>query len=281
MNEESDKNFDTQKQAWQRIEEHFKSGKPLAMQVVEATQHRWIVEFEGVRGIVEGPYVYGYTINTNEQPITPEEQIKRILENSLGKSMLFKVVEADHKLNHLILSQKLYTDEEQVAMRTRQEQTTRELRPGDVRQGIVTSVNKTSINVEIDGVRGWMPRGLFAHNLATDARTVVHVGQEIEVMVLENNKGKLLLSLIHAQGRDEVLQTIRIGQSLTKRIVSLSSEGVYVDLDGPIGFISADQITHGYITHPADMFHSGQEVVVKVTHIDNNKNVILSLIEAH
>ncbi len=35
-----------------------------------------------------------------------------------------------------------------------------------------------------------------------------------------------------------------------------------------------------YVSHPADIFHSGQEVVVKLEHIDDNKKVVLSLVEA-
>jgi small subunit ribosomal protein S1 len=76
-----------------------------------------------------------------------------------------------------------------------------------------------------------------------------------------------------------VLETLQPGQILTARIQSLSSEGAYVDLGGPIGLIPANQIVHGYITHPADVFHRSQEVVVSIERIDDNKRVIVSLLE--
>ena len=281
MSEDGNTNSDTQQQIWQLIEEHFRSGKPLVMQVVEATQKKWLVELGDVRGIVEQPYVYGYTRTDDEQPLTLEELLKRHLENMRGQSIKLKVIEVDRSRNHLILSQQLYTEEERKAMRIRQEQMLRELQPGDIRKGIVTSLTKRSIKVDIDGVRGWIPRGLFALDLITDAHDVVSIGQEIEVMVLENAKSSVTLSLIHAQQRDAVLETIQLGQICTARIQSLSSEGAYVDLGCLIGLVPASQIVHGYITHPADVFHRAQEVVVRVEQIDDNKKVMLSLIEAH
>ena len=157
-----------------------------------------------------------------------------------------------------------------------------EIQPGDIRKGIVTSLTRSMVFVDMEGVDGWMPsRYLSLQNSRIDPHDVLHIGQEIEVMVLDNDRRRVTLSLIHAQQRDEILQTMQLGQILTARIHSLSSEGAYVNLSGPIGFISANQIIHGYITHPADVLHSSQEVVVRIEHIDDNKRVMLSLIESH
>ncbi len=282
MHDDSDNNTDMQQQVWQLIEEHFRNGTPLVMQVVDATQKRWVVELEGVRGIVEQPhYVYGYTRVDDEQPLTSEELLKRHFEKMRGQSIKLKVIEVDRTRNHLVLSQQLYTKEERETMRVRQEQVLRELQPGDIQRGIVTSLTHLRVSVDIEGVDGWIPRHyLSLQNHRIDPHNVLHIGQEIKVMVLENDRRRVTLSLIHAQQRDMVLETMQPGQILTAHIQSLSTEGVYVDLEGPIGLVPASQIVHGYITHPADVFHSGQEVVVRIEHIDDNKKVMLSLIEA-
>ena len=155
-----------------------------------------------------------------------------------------------------------------------------EIQLGDIRKGIVTSLTHHTVSVDAEGVDGWIPRHyLSSQNRRVDPHDVLRIGQEIEVMVLENDRRRVTLSLIHAQQRDAVLQTMQPGQTLTARIHSLSNEGVYVDLDGPIGFISANQIMHGYITQPADVLHRSQEVVARIEHIDDNKRVVLSLIE--
>ena len=156
-----------------------------------------------------------------------------------------------------------------------------EIQPGDIRKGIVTSLTQSMVFVDMEGVDGWIPgHYLSLQNSRIDPHDILYVGQEIEVMVLDNDKRRIRLSLISAQQRDEILQTMQPGQILTVRIHSLSSEGAYVNLGGLIGFIPANQIIHDYITHPADVLHSSQEVVVRIEHIDDNKRVKLLLIEA-
>ncbi len=281
MHEESNK--DSKAQQWQLIEEHHRSGKPLIGRVVEATAKRITIDIGGVQGFVEQPYYYYYAPHTaEEQQISPEERFKRHLEQLRGKEMLLKVIEVDRTRNHLLLSQQLSTEEEHQAKRSRQAQILQEIQPGDIQKGIVTSFTQSMVLVNVEGVDGWMSsRYLSLQNSRIDPHDVLHIGQEIEVMVLDNDGRRVRLSLIHAQQRDAVLQTLQPGQILTARIHSLSNEGAYIDLGGPIGFIPANQIVHGYITHPADVLHSSQKVVVRIEHIDDNKRVMLSLIESH
>ncbi len=56
--------------------------------------------------------------------------------------MTVRVIEVDRQRNHLVLSQQLHTDEEREAMLRRREQLLRELRPGDVRRGVVKSFTR-------------------------------------------------------------------------------------------------------------------------------------------
>ncbi len=267
---------------WLLVEEHYRSGKPLTGKIIEAVPKSITIDVGGIQGFVEQPHYYYYTPDTAEEhKVSPEERFKRHLEQLQGQEMQLKVIEADRTRNHLLLSQHLDTEEERQDKLSRQVQRLREIQPGDIRSGIVTSLTNMSVSVDVEGVDGWLPRHfLSSQNPRVDPHEIVHIGQEIEVMVLENDRRRVTLSLIHAQQRDVILQTMQPGQILTAHVQSLSNEGVYVDLGGPIGFISANQIVHGYITHPADVLHSSQEVVVKLEHIDDNKRVVLSLIKA-
>ena len=267
-------------QQWQRIEEHYESGRPIAGLVTKATRERMFVDVEGIQGTVEHPtYGYSFSSNTNEH-LSPEELFEHCLEQMQGQTLPLKVIEFDRMHSHLLLSQQLYREEERQIRRTRQAQLLQEIQPGDMRRGIVISLTPHTVSADVEGVAGWIPRYyLSLQNRRVNPNEVVHIGQEIEMLVLENDKNRLFLSLVHAQQRDTILQTLQIGQMLTASILSLSSEGAFVDLGGPIGFIPADQIVHGYITHPADVFHKGQDVVVRIAQIDANKKVTLFLLE--
>jgi small subunit ribosomal protein S1 len=193
-----------------------------------------------------------------------------------GQHLQLKVVAVDRARNHLLLTQRLYTKEEQEAKRLRKEQLLQELRPGDVRRGIVTTLSSTVVIIDIEGVEAHLFR---RRSGIKDAGEGLQIGQEIEVMVLATDGRSVQVSQAHAQARDEVLRELQPGQTRTASICCLSSEGVYVDLGGPIGFIPTAQAVHGYITHPADRFARGQQLVVQIEQIDDKKNVLLSLVD--
>ena len=271
---------------WSIIEYHYMSGKPLTAHVIEATRSSLIVDVRGIRGTIEKPAYYVFDMldsadqSDEERQRSREEHIERQLAQMRGQEMTVRVIEVDRQRNHLVLSQQLYTDEEREAMLRRREQLLRELRPGDVRRGVVKSFTRLGVRVDLEEVEGWIYRGYLSEHRVDNPGEIVQIGQEVEVMVLECDKGHLRLSLVHAQLRDKVLHNLHPADVQPGRILSLSADGVYVDLGGPLGLIPTDQIAHDYITHPADLFHTSQEVVVRIEHIDDDKGVLLSLVEA-
>jgi small subunit ribosomal protein S1 len=188
-----DKNSEAQQ--WELIEEHFRNGKLFMGKVVEATPKRITVDIGGIQGFVEQPSYYYYAPYTvEEQQISPEERFKHHLEQLRGKEMQLKVTEVDRTRNHLILSQQLYTEEEREAMRIHREHVLRELQPGDIRRGVVTSLTHVRVFVDVEGIEGWIPRHFLSlQNHRIDPHDVLHIGQEIEVMVLENDRQRVTL----------------------------------------------------------------------------------------
>lgn len=271
----------TQDDQWARIEEHYRSGKPLAGRVIEASRERLIIDVGGIRGIIDMP-VFAYWTTDAEvvKGLSRQELFERALANMEGKEMLLKVVEVDHERNHLVLTQKLYSEQEREARQQRAEGLAQELRPGDICRGTVVALMRSAIRLDIEGLMGFVHRGHLSEQRVNDPREVVQLGQEIEVMVLDIDGGSRNFSLVHAQMRDNVLKNMHSGQTLTGYIISLSSEGICVDLGGPIGFIPTEQVVSGYITHPADLFRKGQSVVVRIESIGDDKRVMLSFVEA-
>jgi len=271
-----DDNMEAMESQWRQIEEHYKNGKPVVAQIIEASEPRIIVDVGGIRGVVEEPVAFVfYPLSDGQQP-SKEERLKRFYEKKKGEHLQLKVIAVDRERNHLLLTQQLYTKEEQEARRLREKQLLQELRPGDVRRGIVAALRSIMVTIDIEGVEAHLFR---RRSGIKDAGEDLQIGQEIEVMVLATDGRSVQVSQAHAQNRDEVLRELRPGQTRTAPICCLSSEGVYVDLGGPIGFIPTAQAVHGYITHPADRFARGQQLDVKIEQIDDKKNVLLSLVD--
>lgn len=271
-----DDNKEAIERQWRLIEEHYKSGKPLTALVIEASKGKIIVDVGGIRGVVEEPVTYISIALSDAQHSSQEDLRERFYEKMKGQHLQLKVIAVDRARNHLQLTQRLYTKEEQEAKQLRREQLLQELRPGDVRRGIVRALRSIVVIVDIEDVEVHLFR---RRSGIKDAGENLQIGQEIEVMVLATDGRSVQVSQAHAQARDEVLHELRPGQTRTAPICCLSSEGVYVDLGGPIGFIPTAQAVHGYITHPADLFARGQQLDVKIEQIDDKKNVLLSLVD--
>src|SRR5579883_1594408 len=230
---ENDSNRQKLDDQWARIEEHYRSGKPLAARVIEASREGLFVEVGSIHGIVASP-TYAYTADAETAAqLSREELFERARANMVGKEILLKVVEVDRERNHLILTQKLYSEEEREARQQRAEGLAQELRPGDVRRGTVVALMRSTIRLDIEGLMGFVHWGHLSEQRVNDPREVVQLGQEIEVMVLDIDGGSRNFSLVHAQMRDNVLQDIHPGQMLTGNIISLKAEGLYIDLVAP------------------------------------------------
>lgn len=77
---------------WARIEEHYRSGKPLSARVIEASREGLFVDVGGICGIVDNP-TYAYTTDAETaESLSREELSERARANMVGKEILLKVV---------------------------------------------------------------------------------------------------------------------------------------------------------------------------------------------
>src|SRR5260370_41992384 len=112
-----------------------------------------------------------------------------------------RVIGVERERNHLVLSQQLHTDEEGEAMLRRREQLLRELRPGDVRRGVVKSFTRLGVRVDLEEEEGWILRGYLSEHRIDDPGEIVQISQVFEVMVLERENRHFWFYLVDAQLR--------------------------------------------------------------------------------
>lgn len=277
-------------QQWSLLEEHYRTGKPVMAKIVEASKTHMIVEINGIRGIVDHPGYFVFAKNSHGQRLADrsvdeqQAQIQHTLEQKLtemrGQQISLKIIMCDRKQQKLFLSQQIYTPEEQAQRQQRQENLLRELRPGDIRRGVVLETRSVSALIDLGyGLRARLSRNYLADHRVNTPAEILQVGQEVKVMVIGKNHNHINLSLIHAEHCADVLQQLHIGEMKRARIISLADEGVYVDLNGPLGFIPTHRAVSGYITHPADRFACGQELIVKIGKIGESNRVDVSIVE--
>ncbi|MBW4647922.1 MAG: S1 RNA-binding domain-containing protein [Kastovskya adunca ATA6-11-RM4] len=135
----------------------------------------------------------------------------------------------------------------------------------------VTGVNKGGVTVNLQGLRGFIPRSHLSEREDLDAL----VGQNLTATFLEVNLDakKLVLSQREAQ-RSVAISHLEIGQLVEGKIVGIKPFGVFVDLNGVTGLLHIKQVSQNFIESLPTLFQTGQIVKAMITNIDEGKNRI-------
>ena len=187
---------------------------------------------------------------------------------ALGARMEFIVERFDKEDGLLILSRQ----------GTVQKAEWESLEVGQVVEARCTGVNKGGLEMEVCNHKAFMPAGQV--DLRHIAELNVFVGEKMpcEVMEIDRNRGRIILSRRHALEadrrvlRDQLLATIEVGQMLPAMIMSIQAYGAFADLGGLDGLIHISDMSYERIKHPSEVVKEGQQVQVKVLKIDRKQD---------
>lgn len=142
---------------------------------------------------------------------------------------------------------------------------------GQTVQARVTGVNKGGVTVDVQGLRGFIPR---SHLLDRDKLEEL-IGQPLNVNFLEldRSRDKLVLSQRLAS-QSARFNEIEVGQLVEGKISGIKPFGLFVDLGGTTGLIHIKQISQNYIESLPNLFRVGQEIKAIVVELDEGKNRI-------
>ncbi|MDX2038479.1 MAG: S1 RNA-binding domain-containing protein [Isosphaeraceae bacterium] len=148
------------------------------------------------------------------------------------------------------------------------------LQKGLIVEARVTKTNKGGVDVEVDGIRGFMPIGQI--DLARVEDASVYVNQKLRVIVTEANQReknlvvsrKELLLQERAEMSEKTWASLEEGQIRHGVIRSVQSFGAFVDLGGVDGLIHISDLSWMRLKDATEAVKSGQEVDVKILKID-------------
>jgi small subunit ribosomal protein S1 len=158
------------------------------------------------------------------------------------------------------------------------------LRKGLIVEARVTKTNKGGLEVEVDGIRGFLPIGQIDINRVDD--TAVYVNQRFKVLVTEANprernlvvSRRELLEREREELREKTWASLEEGQVRQGVVRTLKDFGAFIDLGGVDGLLHVGEMSWTRLTNPAELLKAGQEVQVKVLRIDREtKKVNLGL----
>jgi len=263
---------------WRRLQQVFDDGETIEAPVVDFNKGGLIVNIDGVRGFVPLSQVVDL-----RQPGGAEETTEARLERMVGRNLSLKTIELNRNRNRLILSERAADQERRVRDRDR---LVEELEVGQIRPGRVTSIADFGAFVDLGGADGLVHLTELSWTPVSHPSQVVHVGDEVEVLVLgvDRERKKIALSLKRLRGEPwaDVPQRFHVGQNVTARVTKLATFGAFAEIEPGIeGLIHISELTDARIQHPKNVVHEGDVVTVKILRIEPERRRLgLSLRQA-
>lgn len=136
----------------------------------------------------------------------------------------------------------------------------------------VTGTNKGGVIVDVEGLRGFVPR---SHLSQRKEDLEEFVGQTLTLGLLETNpaNNKLVLSERIA-ARSRAMDQLELGQLITGTVASLKPFGVFVEFNGVTGLLHIKQISKNYVESLPTVFRPGQPIKAVVVALDPERNRI-------
>ena len=214
------------------------------------------VEFEGVRGFIPASML--------------DTRFVRNTERFVGQEFEAKIKEVDPKENRFILSRREVVEAATAAARA---EVFGKLAVGDVVTGKVARITSFGAFIDLGGVDGLVHLTELSHERNVSPKSVVTVGEEIEVKILDLNEeeGRVSLSLKATTPGpwDGVEQKLAKGDVVEGTVKRLTDFGAFVEvLPGIDGLVHVSQISHKRIENPKEALKVGQEVKVKVLEVN-------------
>ncbi|VKC59788.1 30S ribosomal protein S1 [Streptococcus pneumoniae] len=214
------------------------------------------VEFEGVRGFIPASML--------------DTRFVRNAERFVGQEFDTKIKEVNAKENRFILSRREVVEAATAAARA---EVFGKLAVGDVVTGKVARITSFGAFIDLGGVDGLVHLTELSHERNVSPKSVVTVGEEIEVKILDldEEEGRVSLSLkATVPGPwDGVEQKLAKGDVVEGTVKRLTDFGAFVEvLPGIDGLVHVSQISHKRIENPKEALKVGQEVQVKVLEVN-------------
>ena len=261
-----------QEQDWNQADELLQSQDVFEGLVTGYNRGGVIVRVGRVRGFVPASQLSSRWQIQQESEGNTEDRWARLV----GQTMQLKVVELDRRRNRLILS-------ERAAMRDwrkgQKDLLMSRLSKGEVVKGMVTSLAPFGAFVDLGGADGLIHLSELAWHRVDHPSEVLHVGQQVEVYVMnvdeERKRIGLSLRRLTPEPWSMVNERYTVGQVVSATITKLANFGAFAKIDDTIeGLIHISEVAEYRINHPKEVVNEGDQVEVRIIRIDPQRHRI-------
>lgn len=233
---------------WERAQELMDAQETIVVTSVGSNRGGVLVRFGRLQGFIPNSHIY-----TNKSNIEGEE-------------IRVKVIEIERRRNRLVFSEREAIFEEK---KSRME----EMNVGDVVVGKVVHITDFGAFIDLGGADGLIHISNIVHQHISHPSQVLSIGQEIEVRIEEIDIQRERISLNRKVLLPDPWETFtgrnQIGDLILGRVTNVVDYGIFVAAPGGMeGLVHTSKMQSLKLSHPKDMFQSGDEVIVRILDID-------------
>ena len=223
-----------------------------------------------VKSVVKG----GLMVNVGVEAFLPGSQVDIIppkdLNEFVGNVYEFKIVKVNDERKNIVLSRREVIEAERSEQRQRFLET---VKIGDRVKGLVKNITDFGAFVDLSGMDGLLHITDMSWGRVNHPSELLHIGQELEVLILDVDRDKERVSLGLKQLSDNPWADIEakypIGSQVKGRVTKLLAYGAFVELEkGVEGLVHVSELSWTKrITRPSDVLSLDQEIEAIVLNI--------------
>jgi small subunit ribosomal protein S1 len=255
---------------WSEMARHHKDKAPLTARIAGFNKGGFVVEYQGIQGFMPFSHAVPLPRGASQQ----EEMQRRV-----GQEAQVNVVEVDRSRGRLVFS------EREIWQRRRDEARDRayaELVEGTILKGRVSSIQAYGAFVNLGEIDGLLPISELAWSRVKSVQSVLKVGQEIDVYVLEVDRDKRRVALSLKRTVPEPWETVEEryapGQVTQGMVSRLTDFGAFVQLEEAIdGLVHISELSWKNVKTADEVLKVGDVIKVQVLQVDKaNRRISLS-----
>jgi small subunit ribosomal protein S1 len=242
-------------------------------------------------GTVKGPVIEvvkgGLILDIGLRGFLPASLVElrrvRDLQPYVGRELEAKIIELDKNRNNVVLSRRAWLEETQKEQR---DEFLANLKVGEVRRGVVSSIVNFGAFVDIGGMDGLIHVSELSWKHVDHPSSVVTVGDEVEVKVIDvdMDRERIALSLKATQQDpwNEFASSHRVGELTYGRVTKLVPFGAFVQVgEGIEGLVHISEMAAHHVDLPEQVVTPGEELWVKIIDLDlQRRRISLSIKQA-
>jgi small subunit ribosomal protein S1 len=262
---------------WIKLEKAKANNEVVDAVVVEANNGGLIVELgKGVRGFIptsqlDASRVYASGVRQVGKDISSEVQKK--LNSMIGQQINTRISELNREKNRIILSEKMVTQERDLAQR---DETLKKIKEGETLEGTISGITPYGVFVNAQGLEGLVHLSELSWDKVEDIGKLYSVGDKVNVMVIGvSDGGKRVAYSIKRLQKDpwsEAISKYKVGDVVEGVIQKVVPYGAFVRIgEGLNGLIHISELSDKLVKDPNDIVKQGEEVKVKILSISSTE----------